>query len=312
MRNHSLDVLKCIMAFCVVIIHAHCSYTDFLSPLTVCAVPVFFTISGYCINGNDINEKLKRALKRTFIIFIWSSILYAFFYFYKQLKTTGNIGLEKEQLFDFFIFNQHPFIYHLWYVNAYIYVLTIMIFLTKLKRWEWTYYLIPILLLYNIILGTYSKIVFNESFGQKFLMPFFCNGLPFFLIGMWLKNNVERFKYLNATLFTFVLLLALFVEKAILPKESTGNMTFISVFFVVFCVVLAVKNPSGDGILAKIGKNDSLNIYIFHPLVIDICGSLITRSTHQFEQIWTCVSPFIVFIVTMILSILYRQMKRNK
>lgn len=45
-RNYSIDILKFICAILVVFLHTDCVYHDYILPLTRCAVPCFFMISG--------------------------------------------------------------------------------------------------------------------------------------------------------------------------------------------------------------------------------------------------------------------------
>ena len=47
-RNYSIDILKFICAILVVFLHTDCVYHDYILPLTRCAVPCFFMISGIC------------------------------------------------------------------------------------------------------------------------------------------------------------------------------------------------------------------------------------------------------------------------
>lgn len=63
-RNYSIDLLKFICAVLVVFLHTPCIYHKFINPITRCAVPCFFIISGYLLyNKNGINpERLKRNL----------------------------------------------------------------------------------------------------------------------------------------------------------------------------------------------------------------------------------------------------------
>ena len=48
-RNYSIDILKFICATLVVFLHTKCAYQDIVLPLTRCAVPCFFMISGYLV-----------------------------------------------------------------------------------------------------------------------------------------------------------------------------------------------------------------------------------------------------------------------
>lgn len=46
-RLYNIDSLKFLCAFLVVLIHMHTPYQESIMPLTRCAVPCFFIISGY-------------------------------------------------------------------------------------------------------------------------------------------------------------------------------------------------------------------------------------------------------------------------
>lgn len=63
-RNYSIDILKFICAILVVFLHTDCVYHDYILPLTRCAVPCFFMISGYLLfNDGDIEiSRLKRTV----------------------------------------------------------------------------------------------------------------------------------------------------------------------------------------------------------------------------------------------------------
>lgn len=191
MRNHSLDILKALMAFCVVVIHCHCAYTDTLSPLTGCAVPVFFAISGYCIYGNNVHDKVWKSLKRMMVIFAWSTILYGAFFAYKTFAHS-DYTLSQDFILRFLVFNDHPFIYHLWYINAYIYVLVILWIITCCKKWENFLYVFPLLLLSNMALGRYDFLCFGNISSKQIILPFLFKGLPFFLMGMTIKKFHNR------------------------------------------------------------------------------------------------------------------------
>ena len=62
-RNYSIDILKFICAILVVFLHTDCVYHDYILPLTRCAVPCFFMISGYFSVGKD-SKKIKLTIKK--------------------------------------------------------------------------------------------------------------------------------------------------------------------------------------------------------------------------------------------------------
>jgi len=78
-RNYSIDILKFICAILVVFLHTDCVYHDYILPLTRCAVPCFFMISGYLLfNDGDIEiSRLKRSTRNILHIIVWSTLLFA-------------------------------------------------------------------------------------------------------------------------------------------------------------------------------------------------------------------------------------------
>ncbi|MFQ9797341.1 MAG: acyltransferase family protein [Bacteroides uniformis] len=46
-RNYSIDLLKTILAFLIVLHHSPSPFHDTMQPITTCAVPTFFMISGF-------------------------------------------------------------------------------------------------------------------------------------------------------------------------------------------------------------------------------------------------------------------------
>ena len=83
-RNYSIDILKFVCACLIVFIHTidWQFYQEFL-PLTRCAVPCFFIISGYLLfdkeQGRIIPERLKRNIIHIGKILLWTTLFYLVF-----------------------------------------------------------------------------------------------------------------------------------------------------------------------------------------------------------------------------------------
>ncbi|MBO7636569.1 MAG: acyltransferase family protein [Paludibacteraceae bacterium] len=77
-RNYSIDSLKFICAVLVVFLHTQWNFQDEFLPITRCAVPCFFIISGYLLyEGSGIKpERLKRNISHVVKISLWASIFY--------------------------------------------------------------------------------------------------------------------------------------------------------------------------------------------------------------------------------------------
>ena len=65
-RNHSIDSLKCIMAFLIVLLHTKWAFNYYAEPITRCAVPCFMLISGYMMADADEN-RLKKGINKNYV-----------------------------------------------------------------------------------------------------------------------------------------------------------------------------------------------------------------------------------------------------
>ena len=108
MRNHSIDTLKFVCAILIVLLHTSTSYSYLYIPLTRCAVPVFFMISGYMLYGEEMPKRLKRGIWKILKIIVWSTLLYAVFLLILSKGDLQSVIPTKTQLRDMFLFNVNP------------------------------------------------------------------------------------------------------------------------------------------------------------------------------------------------------------
>lgn len=78
MRNYSFDVLKLFLSLLVVFIHIHVPWRDFILPLTRCAVPCFFMISGFFLYNMDKEKMRQRVGKASDVCLILRSLQHCF------------------------------------------------------------------------------------------------------------------------------------------------------------------------------------------------------------------------------------------
>lgn len=191
MRNHSIDTLKCICAILVVFLHTPSVYGDAIKPLTRCAVPCFFMISGYFMYQHEnMGLKIQKGLRKMAWIFVWSTMLFA------TVREIASVFLNDEfytlsssDVMNFFLFNVNPFAGHLWYISAYFYVLIIAYFIDKIKAWKQVCYLIPFLLMADLAFGKYSLLIWNREFPYYLLRNFLFVGIPYFSLGVLIKER---------------------------------------------------------------------------------------------------------------------------
>lgn len=189
-RNYSIDILKFICAVLVVFLHTKCKYQDLVLPLTRCAVPCFFMISGYLLykEGGIGAERIKRNLKHVAKITLWATVLFIFWKEFTSIKNGGYMPSAKQML-EWVVLNDCPFGFHLWYLYAYLYVLMIVLVIDKYQLWRWLFMSIPLLLLIDLALGKYSLLVFNKEFHYILVRNFMFVGLPYFALGALLKTK---------------------------------------------------------------------------------------------------------------------------
>lgn len=314
-RNYALDILRFICAFMIVVIHCGGQDTNIIRPITRCAVPTFFMISGYFLFSNKpekINDKIKKHISTTIQILLWSS---SFFFIYKETLSILKNGClfipSSQQWINFIIFNENPFEFHLWYLASYVYVLLIFLMINKFNLWKICFFIVPLLLLMNLAIGKYSQILFNESFSIFVSRSTIFTGLPYTLLGCAIckfqKERILKAKYIYIFFIIFFWGL-LSLEKYLLDSsktEAVGDI-YISTTFLCVCIFVFFSriHLSKKNILSELGRKYSLLIYIFHPIFIGFAYK-ICRKAGDIETI----VPIVVFILSLLLSIIFIRTK---
>lgn len=202
MRNNSIDILKFFCAILVVILHCGICGFEVVRPITCCAVPCFFMISGYLTAGQNEEIKIRKGIKRITILMLWSTMLFLGIKVCMSI-IAPNAGYtfvpSKREWLDFLIFNENPWGFHLWYIGAYLYVLIFSLplvnreFVRKICLW-----IVPLLILTELSFGSYSRLLFGTEFNFLYTRNFALVGLPCFWIGMGMRWNNVNFKLKTA------------------------------------------------------------------------------------------------------------------
>lgn len=298
-RNYSIDSLKFYCALAVVLIHSQFLFKDVVLPLLRVAVPIFFMISGYFIYGEKAEQRIKKAITKISLILAWSTLLFAFL---KEifLIVHHNVYVPNAQdLVNFFVFNENPFGWHLWYIGAYLYVLIIVWVIARYDKWMLLFKSVPILL---IILLFLSYISVERIYYRNFLFM----GLPFFAIGAYVrkKNRLVNRKIL------YVLISLLFMSSLAENYVTNQNLEiYLSTIFLsvlIFSFFIGREQPNSS--LSSMGGQYSLYIYIFHgvfvlyffPTLNGHCGNLWNRIYNSF-------SPIFIICATSLFIVLYKK-----
>lgn len=282
-RAYNIDSLKILCAFLVIFIHVYTPYREYIVPVARCAVPCFFIISGYFIFSEDqkaFSCHLYRGMKRTFQLFLWSSLLFAIVKILSAAFNDEDFSfLSWWALCKFICLNDNPFGYHLWYVGAYLYTLAIVWFFIRKNKLKWLYVVVPVLLLADLCLGKYSLVLWGREFPNILTRNFLCVGIPYFMIGTLIKHYKVRFlSYQRLRLLTLggVILFSLtnIMENRLLTEadmNATRDHYISSTFLAIslFLYFLYFKQTKSN-FISDLGEKDSLYVYIFHPLIIMI------------------------------------------
>ncbi len=304
-RMSSLDVMKCFAAFCVVWIHFG---SGWLSPVTRCAVPVFFVITGYYYPMMVEKGNFWRHIRKLLVMVLCASALYGAITLTSQIRhdTLGewaNNTFRLRDIVEVIVLDQDLFAFHLWYFYAVLYDLIIFYLADKWKLAKWIRYATPILL-FIFLMSNFTP--WNIRFRNFLFM-----GLPCMMIGRMIREKKDTaFSFLEKKQYLWVYacvsLLMIGVEMCIhyciQGKAYVVRETFIFTLplFLPFFYA-ALRNPTfGEGsIWASIGRKYSAYIYIFHVFAGTILWHIVKRNDSLLAK---AIYPFLVFAISLLMA----------
>ena len=311
-RNYNIDVLKILLAFIIVLHHTPSPFHDSLQPITTCAVPIFFMISGYLMFGKVITyERLMNNALRIMKILLYSLLFYYTYYYIR--KGTLYIPSIKDTLL--FVFsNNEPLIGHLWYLSAYAYTLFIIAFLVKKNK---TLY-VKLLAITGLVLYLLFDIWHIYDNIPKYLTlvyifrNFFFTAIPMFYIGTLFSHNPPPHTHIRVTplnrliscewyvLFLMIIFIGIcsLIEINVLHLNHIADIYFctipLSASLFVFFICHKIYNIN---VLASLGEKYSLFVYILHPVIIKGLIDFTGKDTYY--------AGVVAFLLTLVISIIF-------
>lgn len=153
----------------------------------------------------------------------------------------------------------------------------------------------------------------NELYTRNFLLT----GLPCFLLGGYIAQKSGKVRGLHQwsliSLTVFFVITSL-VEADVLRRGGCGdslNMYFSSIPLAVCLLILfGCKMQAKETVLSTIGRDDSLNIYIFHIAMLHIVNYIIVKTGDYAFINWILLNfkPFFVVILSICFSIVLRNL----
>ena len=315
LRNHSIDILRCVFAFMVVYLHTH-YWIGYPVDLCRCAVPGFMVMTGFFLyseNQEEVERKLLKSAKHHLVIYAWSLLLYVLLTIRDCYKNGDFSCFSCDGLNKFFIYAETDFLYfgfHLWYLHAVIYALLIIWGLSKIGKTAWLIWFVPLFLLANYELFKYlvSPIVCDYH-----LPTYITFGIPYLFIGMIMKKNEETVKTISKSTVLILLVffcVSLFFEGQLFDVIGiNANDKYVStVFLVILLLIMCIAFPmSKESKMAEIGRKYSLDIYVFHNFMLflyyTICNHL---PSFLNDYVFKYASPIIIFFATLIFAVIFR------
>lgn len=311
-RNHSIDCFRIIACFLVVCIHLPFkgAMGDIFIAFGKTAVPFFLVVCGYLIYREDTSEilaRLKKQIKRIFILTILSNILFVVVaYINSCIAGTNQNFLERyftlKNFKNFLLYNLSPFAEHLWYLGSLLYALIILFLLVKFKLHKYIMYLAPVLL------GIYIFLSWKGNAEYYVYRNAILVTLPYLMMG-FLVRRYEK-KLLNVKGYVYIILVVILSITNVLEYSiyKTISVPFFSAELLVYVIViLLLKYPNiGKGtIMERAGNKYSLFIYIAHMIPVFYIYSILNSANGLIRNF----GPIIVFALTFAAAAVLKSIK---
>ena len=211
-----------------------------------------------------------------------------------------------------------------------MYVLIITAIANKLRITKVLYWLTPVLLILDLVLGKYSLVLFNREFPYVLVRNFLFVGIPYFCIGRMIREGVGQKINKNTTvLLIFIFSLTTCTERFILVSADMNptrdhyiSTTFLAIVMFLFALkcgsgkepINLDKNIVGGGgywltdLLAIIGRKYSTWLYIFHPIFITCIGAVMNKI--GLYGVYKYVAPLVIYVVTIAFLLVVDRMRR--
>lgn len=315
-RNYTVDIIRIIGAFCVVVLHSPLGTLPNLVALGLrlgsrWAVPFFFLVSGYLIarrtRESGQNVEVAKSINNLIAIFIISNIIYLLYFLLDH-----NPATPTDLTFTSLFIGQRG---HLWFIGASIFALILLQYVTS--RYSDLVVLCLAITVLLVVVGSdgYSKV---SGVTMQYEIARYLTSIPFIFIGYLISRynaRLPRLSALGCLLWIIAGFLLEFGEATLLylkvgssphNQELLLGTTIVAlgIFYFSLTVPIATENK-----LAKNGRVYSLLIYLYHPLLIMILFDNMVIGKYGNWLYW--ISPILVFsILLFILKLLHKNSPR--
>lgn len=320
-KNYFLDYLKGLACFGVVFFHVklpHYVLDGVIQAMFRFAIPLYFMVSGYFCDTTD-RDKLEKKLPGKCRHIIKICIIGCVYYFIFQMliavfgDSHGSVSdvidrlrqcFNVKALFEWVVFNQDPFINIMWFTFALLYCYLILWIINHFNWYHKVFWLVPVLIGVHMVMGNILTL-FGMAVNKLYYRNFLLFGLPFLLLGIWIRRNQEK-------------LLGYFSGRGCLLCMATGTvlsvvewlvfgrqeMFFGSILFVTGAFVYALHKPKAKqgSFITTIGDKYSLFVYIVHCSFISVLDRFAYKLLPEGRllTIYSYVKPVMIFAIAVI------------
>lgn len=320
-KNYFLNYLKGLACFGVVFFHVklpHYMLDGVIQAMFRFAIPLFFMVSGYFCDTSD-REKLEKRLPGKCRHILGISAIGCVYYFVFQMMIAvfgdshGSMAdvvdrlhqcFNGKALFEWVVFNQDPFINIMWFTFALLYCYLLLWLINHFNWYGKVFRLIPVLIGVHMIMGNILTL-FGMAASKLYYRNFLFFGLPFLLLGIWMRRNQE-------------ILCRKFSEKACASGMLAGTLLsvvewfvfsrqelfFGSIIFVLSAFLYALHKPEAkqNSLITTIGDKYSLFVYIVHCSFISVLDRFAYKLLPEggLLTIYNYVKPLLIFVIAVI------------
>ena len=278
-RNQSIDLLKLISVFLVVVGHNQFSkhFGFIMDASSRFAVPIFFMITGYfVIKSVNISTTLKHQMIKLAKYYITYELVYLAYEFAIALSEMSFSGFNDNLLMYIKYILSAPTIgVHLWYIINIIWVMMIVYIFNKFNKLNVLFIASSILYLIGIIISNLSQQIFQQALPLYATRNFLFFGLFYFMLGMYIsKINIDNIKFNNKFILfiSVTFCLAQVMEKylwKVLLGSNFGEYFLTTLFASIGIFIYTLRTNINNKYIKKIASY-SMPIYFLHPLMIRV------------------------------------------
>lgn len=327
-RNHTLNYLKALACFCVVMLH--CGFPGVVGKLIYgpsrFAVPLFFMISGYFVYCDDKDKVIKglpRKIKHIAKLLIIADILYFFWHIIQHAFESGFIGVEGwfletftvQKILKLFVFQTTLVGDVSWFLVALLICYAVTYLIAKNNLWKLTAKFIPILLIVNITVGEFLPF-FGVTVQWYWCSNFWVLGFPFYAMGYWIRINeqklVEKVTVKSTCLLCGLSFLVVLIERIFTTASQLfmGNI-LVAVALFLFCI----KYPDilkKNRFIENIGEKYSFLVYILHPIIRDVYRMIFEFLGLNNNLVVLWIRPIVVFSISIFAAYYFKSVFDKK